>query len=158
MIGKPEWFTYRNFGWGVQPKTKEGWFYIIGIIGILFLLIQGLNFFQVPEVIVLWSVSIYCGLIVLDTFHILSQMKKTHDERENFHQLVIERNVFWTAISIIVVILIMKSIQLGKIKTMAFGVYVSDIDFFKETWELFVILGAMVITKGVSTFWVRKKM
>ena len=28
MIGKPEWFTYRFLGWGVRPKTKEGWLYI----------------------------------------------------------------------------------------------------------------------------------
>jgi hypothetical protein len=28
MIGNPEWFTYRIFGWGVAPKTWQGWVYV----------------------------------------------------------------------------------------------------------------------------------
>ena len=33
MIGKPEWFERRKYlGWGIHPKTKEGWIYLLFII------------------------------------------------------------------------------------------------------------------------------
>jgi hypothetical protein len=28
MLGKPEWFTYRLAGWGLAPRTWQGWVYI----------------------------------------------------------------------------------------------------------------------------------
>lgn len=29
MIGKPQWFKYRTFGWGVAPKTWQGYVYVM---------------------------------------------------------------------------------------------------------------------------------
>ena len=29
MIGKPEWFTYKIFGWGAMPRTWQGLAYVL---------------------------------------------------------------------------------------------------------------------------------
>lgn len=39
MFGKPEWFTYRLAGWGIAPKTWQGWVYVGALMGVLFALV-----------------------------------------------------------------------------------------------------------------------
>jgi len=42
MIGKPEWFKYRIFGWGLAPKTWQGYTYVLGIVGIIGIILLAL--------------------------------------------------------------------------------------------------------------------
>jgi len=32
MLGRPEWFTFRVAGWGLAPRTWQGWVYIAGFV------------------------------------------------------------------------------------------------------------------------------
>ena len=41
---------------------------------------------------------VLAGIVVLDVIHIMAQLPKVHDERENLQQLVIERNCSFAAI------------------------------------------------------------
>jgi len=46
MIGKPEWFKRRKYGgWGIFPKTWQGWVYIAAII-IPFMVFNALPFWS----------------------------------------------------------------------------------------------------------------
>ena len=96
MIGKKEWFTYRVMGWGIRPKTWQGWAYIAVFLGLI-----GLTSF-LPDPTKTWVYGILIGLIVLDSMVLMFELKKTHDERQNLHQLIIEKNVGLSAVLAIV--------------------------------------------------------
>ena len=70
MIGKPEWFTYRIFGWGLRPRTWQGWAYILAAL-LLIIFIRWQSFWN-------WSMKtrniLTIGLavvLVLDAVHII---------------------------------------------------------------------------------------
>ena len=130
MIGKPEWFTYRIFGWGLRPKTKQGWLYILIalIIGVLTYFIHTIAFFT------------YVAVLTLDMLHIMTQMGKHADEREKLHHLIVERNCSFAAIAVIVTIILYQSIKNIGVNT-----------------SLIIVLGVMLLVKIGSTIYVKKK-
>lgn len=141
MIGKPEWFTYRIFGWGLSPKTKEGWLYILagfaiaGIIAIL-PISAGLKSKLIMGLVM---------LIILDVLHIMLKLDKFHDEREKLHQLIIERNSSFAAVGAIGAIILYQAIaNAGKP--------------WPYDMSLFIVLGAMVLAKAATTLYVSQKM
>ena len=140
MIGKPEWFTYRIFGWGVRPKTWEGWVY--GLVA--FLIALGIAY--IPMNIAQKSIvmAVYLGILLLDVLHIMTQLDKHHDERERLHQLIIERNCSFAAVGTLVVIAIYQTMQnYGKI--IPFDI------------NLMIVLGVMVAVKAITTIYVNVK-
>jgi len=141
MIGKPEWFTYRIFGWGIRPKTKEGWFYLLIalIIGI------GISFLPIPNNYKMIAVFAFVGLILIDVLHIMMQMTKHHDERENMHQLIIERNCSFAAIVALAAVAIYQSIKNAG-QAMPFDISIA------------IVLGVMLAVKIGSTIYVKVKM
>ena len=86
MIGKPEWFTYRFAGWGLQPRTWQGWVYVAGFAAGFVLI----SFLPVPEHVREWCIWILAGLALLDVLDLMIRMGAHHDERERFHQLIVE--------------------------------------------------------------------
>jgi hypothetical protein len=93
MIGKAKWFNRRKYsGWGLMPRTWEGWLYIIvgvSLIGIIQMLplVPYVKFF-------LFSVV---GLVfILDLVHILASIKM--DERETKIEAMAERNASWAMV------------------------------------------------------------
>lgn len=143
MIGKPEWFTYRLFGWGIRPKTKEGYIYI----GIFLAIILAISFMPIPESIRLWIIGALVLLLVIDSLHIMITMPKFHDERENYHQLIIERNVSFGAIATIIIIAFYQAYKNG---------FPQDIIPFDISLA-YVLIG-MVVVKILSTIYVRLKL
>ena len=142
MIGKPEWFTYRIMGWGIRPKTKEAWIYTGIVIG----LISMMSILPLPVNVKLWTIGSIIVLTSLDAIHIMMQLPKVHDERHNYHQLIIERNVSFASIISLVTIILVQAYKNG-----------FNNEILIDYWVI-VVLGVMVLTKMVSTFYVTKKM
>lgn len=94
MIGKAEWFQRRKYGgWGLHPKTWQGWVYIA-----IFAL-PLIAFHSIP----IWSdktrvvVTItWLAIILIDTADIMLHIKK--DEREKRHEAIAERNAAYVLV------------------------------------------------------------
>lgn len=137
MIGKPEWFTYRILGWGIRPKTKEGWIYIIVAV-LIGVILSTLPFSEYTRNVLLVS---FIGIILLDALHIMTQLGKHNDERENYHQLIIERNCSFAAVAALAIVAVYQGIKMGKVDV-----------------SIFVVLGIMLAVKIASSVYVRVKM
>lgn len=141
MIGKPQWFTYRIFGWGLRPKTKEGWLYMAGIVvilGAIFLL-------PISTDHKLYATMALIALIMIDVIHIMTKLDAHHDERERMHQLIIERNCSFAAIAALVAVAVYESIKNAG-STM-------PVDL-----SILIVLGVMLLVKAASTIYVKAKM
>lgn len=95
MIGKPEWFRPRKFGWGLGIRSWQGIAYIMvvaALYGALFAapLDSGLR------IILAIALS---AVVIADIMHIMYKVYSNLDEREERHQLVAERNASFTAIA-----------------------------------------------------------
>lgn len=145
MIGRPEWFKYRIFGWGIAPKTWQGWAYVA-----VFAAIVGfVTAVQINLQAKIWIYGIVIGLLILDVIHIMIQLPKSSDERENYHQLVIERNCSFAAIGALVAIAIYQSMQ--NKAAIAAGQMPFDS-------TILIVLGTMLATKIISALYVKVKM
>jgi len=147
MIGKPQWFKYRIFGWGLGLKTWQGYVYVI----VAALLLAGSLTLATNNQISIWIPGIIFAVFMIDIIHIMTQMPKVNDERENYHQLIIERNCSFAAIAALVGIAFYEAfknreLMLAGSKAMPFDI------------SILVVLGAMLLTKIVSTIYVKAKM
>jgi hypothetical protein len=153
MITNPKWWTYRKAGWGLAPKTWQAWVYIAIFLAIAFsvsgLAQIGVISWNAMMVIILTLVVV----IIADTFHTMSQLGKVHDERENYHQLIIERNVSYAAVTVVALLAVYQSIL--------FAINVSSgavpNSFLPFDWELVAILIVMTLTKYISSLYVENK-
>ena len=98
MIGKPEWFARRKYGgWGLFPKTWQGWLYII-IAATPFFVFQFVGWGNKARM----TATIVWGIVItVDFFDIMIRLKK--DERENIHEAIAERNALWAIIIVLVI-------------------------------------------------------
>lgn len=90
MIGNPQWFEMRKYGgWGVKPKSWQGWLYVLGILAPILVLLAApwSNSIRVTAGII-WIL-----IICIDAIDIMIHIKK--DEREQFHEALAERNAAW---------------------------------------------------------------
>lgn len=107
MIGKPEWFTRRKYGgWGLQPRTWQGWVYIL-VFAIPIILINSLPSIAVKTRII--AIAIWAAILILDVFHIMTTLKQ--DEREKIHEALAERNALWGIIVVITAGVLYESIS-----------------------------------------------
>jgi hypothetical protein len=105
MIGKPNWFQRRKYGgWGIFPKTWQGWVYIAGAIAI-FALIQ---YFPLGDAqatgngqIRIIATFIFAAIFVLDIIHIMVRLPM--DERDRIHEAIAERNALWAIVTALAV-------------------------------------------------------
>lgn len=146
MIGKPEWFTYRIFGWGVAPKTWQGWVYV----AVLALAIGLVTASTLTSALKPWVFGIIIGAVILDVMHIMAQLPKVSDERENYHQLIIERNCSFSAIGTLMAVALFQAYQNKSVLQNGFAI---PFDL-----SLAIVLGAMLFTKIISTVYVKAKM
>jgi hypothetical protein len=145
MIGKPEWFTYRTFGWGITPKKWQGWVYV-GALAFIIGLIMSVH---IVDSIRAWLFFGFMGILLLDVLHIMIQLPKHHDERENLQQLIIERNCSFAAI---VALIAMAIFEVYKNQAaIVQGALPFDV-------SIMVVLGAMVVTKAASALYLKAKM
>lgn len=144
MIGKPEWFTYRILGWGVAPRTWQGWLYTIAMV-VIAVFIATLPIDNTTRIAILTAFLI---IVVADILHIMTQLDKVHDERERYHQLIIERNCSFAAIFALVSVAIYQSYQnnaLAAANKIPFDI------------SILIVLGAMLATKIISVVYVKSR-
>lgn len=99
MIARKEWFGRRKYGgWGVSPKTKEGWIYLVFIM-LPFIVFHSLPFWtnQTRLIItVTWMIFLF-----IDIVPIMITLKK--DEREHKIEAISERNAAWLMSLVLVI-------------------------------------------------------
>ncbi len=145
FIGKSEWFTYRIFGWGLRPRTWEGWAYI----GLLVAIIVGLGGLPLQEPVRVWAIGAIVAVGLVDMLVIMMDMSRTHDERERMHQLIIERNVSYAAITAIIAI----ALYQGFVDRTLFVIPGLPFDA-----SLLWVLGVMTVAKIGSAFYARYRL
>jgi len=95
MFGKPSWFQRRKYGgWGIFPKTWQGWIYIAVAIAI-FMIIQHLPFGDMQTKVV--AMLVVAAIIVMDLIHIMARLPM--DERDRIHEAIAERNALWAIVA-----------------------------------------------------------
>jgi len=144
MLGRPEWFTYRLAGWGLAPRTWQGWVYILGFMGV-WGVIRLLPLAEGVRDALSFSVV---GLLVMDVISMWARMGRHHDERERLHQLIIERNCSVAAVFAVIAAMVYQ--------TWKGASAVGEAMPFDPV--LIGILGVMAVTKLVSTIWVKTRM
>jgi len=95
MIGNPDWFCPRKFGWGLGVNSAGGIVYI-GAIIVLIGAVWNLPI-EVNQRAILSTIII--GLVVVDTLDIMRKVYSKLDEREKRHQLEAERNASFVAVA-----------------------------------------------------------
>lgn len=105
MIGNPRWFEIRKYGWGLKPKTWQGWVYVVAntIIPLLFLLLP------ISANAKMTLVGIWLLITLIDSTDIMIRMQK--DEREIINEALAERNVSWFVIFSLTAIIVYQIIQ-----------------------------------------------
>ena len=95
MLGKPAWFQRRKYGgWGIYPKTWQGWVYIVVAIAV-FVLIQYLPIANIQTKTI--AMLVVAAIIVLDIIHIMVRLPM--DERDRIHEAIAERNALWAILA-----------------------------------------------------------
>lgn len=108
MIAKHEWFNRRKYsGWGLSPKTWQGWVYILGFLAI----VAGLQRLPIEEMAKVRFTLLMVVLLLIDVFMAMAKVKL--DERESGIEALAERNASWTMVSTIALTII-GSILLGQ--------------------------------------------
>lgn len=109
MLGKANWFQKRKYGgWGITPKTWQGWAYILTFIAILliFHLMPFWNDFQRFVFTGIWLL-----ILSVDVIQIMINLKK--DELEKIQEAVAERNASWTMAFILTIGILYQLISSG---------------------------------------------
>lgn len=135
MIAKKEWFRPRLFGWGLRPVTREGWLYI-SIAVLLFIAALNLPISKLGRVI---TAGVIMAAFLIDVLIVMVQMYMSLDEREKKHQMIIETTVSYVGISALIIVALYEAFVIGRINM-----------------GLFVVLGAMVVAKVITSLYLWK--
>jgi hypothetical protein len=141
MIAKPEWFNQRKYsGWGVTPRSWQGWAYTLAIIVLLviFLSIPNLDAQVRTAGTVFWV-----AFVALDILPIMVTLKK--DEREYRNEAIAERNASWFMV-LVLVIGIMYEFVISSMNN----------ELSINGFMILALLGGAVV-KGVSNYIMDKK-
>lgn len=141
MLGKAKWFTPRKFGWGLGIGTKESIFYIAAIVIILAIISQLPLQFEIKAVVS----GIIIAVFVLDTLHMMMEVYKRLDEREQKHQAIAERNASFIAIIGLIVFLAFESVATYPVAPS-----------FDKIAAPVGILVAMSLAKGISLLYLER--
>lgn len=105
VIGKAEWFRIRKYGgWGIHPKTWQGWIYLI-VVGLLLLI--PLYAFKFDSKMSQIITGVWAVFLLIDVIDIMIHLKK--DEREEKHEAISDRNAVWGIVSILAIGLVFET-------------------------------------------------
>jgi hypothetical protein len=91
MFAKKEWFQRRKYGgWGITPKTKEAWLYLLFMI-VPFIVFHFLPFWT--DQVRIYVTVIWLLILLIDIIPIMMTVKK--DELEFKIEALSERNAAW---------------------------------------------------------------
>jgi hypothetical protein len=98
MIGKAKWFKRRKYGgWGISPKTWQGWVYVIVVI-LPFIVFQALPLWG-DEIRIIITI-LWISFLMVDVTHIMFTLNR--DEREYKIEAISERNAAWFMVLVLV--------------------------------------------------------
>jgi hypothetical protein len=121
VIGKPEWFERRKYsGWGLTPKTWQGWLYIIALMMPLAILTM-FTFLTAEQQMVL--ALAWAAFMAIDVLDIMARLKK--DEREEKHEALAERNAAWLMVAVLSCGLAFQAASSVASKTLAFDPFLA---------------------------------
>lgn len=100
-------------------------------------------------IVKMWALGIFVGAIFLDALHIMTQLQSHHDERQNYHHLIIEKNVSFAAACAVIGGILFQTYQNRDIL---------GTDHLPFDISLGIVLGIMLIVKVLSTLYVRAKL
>lgn len=105
MIGKSAWFSRRKYtGWGLTPKTWQGWAYIVAIIA-PFIIVAETHAFGTIQIAFL---AVWGAVFFADLIDIMMHMAK--DERDRIHEAIAERNAMWALVTVLALGIIYQSV------------------------------------------------
>jgi hypothetical protein len=140
MIGKANWFTVRKWGgWGLSPRTWQGWAYI-AVIALPMILLQNIPISGEAKT---WVMILWSGFFVFDFIDIMFHLKK--DERETLHEALAERNAMWFMVT---------TLAIGIAAQATVGVV--NHTFNVDPVIIIALLGAVVV-KALTYFYLRDK-
>jgi cobalamin synthase len=140
MIGRPEWFSRRKYGgWGLFPKTWQGWVYLLVVIG----LVVSLQYLPVVETTRTFLMVTVVIILVADVVDIMRKIPM--DEREKLHEAFAERNALWVIITVLAGGVLYQAVISG----MEGEVHVDPV--------IIVALLAGVVTKAISNIYLDRK-
>ena len=84
MFGKPEWFVKKKLGWGLRPKTWQGWVYTLTWAGII---IAPSMYFQSQSQFIESGIWTFACILALswDVWTIHSQLKSRSEVEDFFY-------------------------------------------------------------------------
>jgi hypothetical protein len=141
MIAKPEWFNQRKYcGWGVTPRSWQGWVYTIGIFVplVIFQALPDLDSQVRTAGTVLWV-----AFVVLDILPVMVTIKK--DEREYKNEAIAERNASWFMVLVLVTGILYELVISGLSHE------------FSLNWFMILALFGGAVVKGISNYRMDKK-
>jgi hypothetical protein len=100
MFANPKWFKRRKYtGWGISPRTWQGWCYLAIWLGLLVSTTYVMDLFQLNSLFKLGLICVFIIIMGIDVVDIVRKMQL--DEREKQHEAFAERNSCWTIIMVL---------------------------------------------------------
>ncbi|MBD3299914.1 MAG: hypothetical protein GF347_01030 [Candidatus Moranbacteria bacterium] len=97
MLAKSNWFQKRKYGgWGLSPKTWQGWLYILAFISVL-IVFNALPFWSNQARIIF--LIVWMVVLGFDVIKIMITLKK--DELEIRNEAIAERNASWIMVFVL---------------------------------------------------------
>jgi hypothetical protein len=143
MFGKPEWFTRRKYlGWGIMPKTWQGWAYIAVFLApvVVEKYVLHLSASAEQTFLLVWIV-----IFLADVFDIMMHLK--HDERDRIHEAFAERNALWA---------VMLSLVVGILYRASVAVFIPSVTQPVDP-VIIVALFAGLAAKGATNIYLDRK-
>lgn len=141
VIGKADWFKMRKYGgWGITPKTWQGWVYIAVMI-IPFIIFQSLPYWD--EKTRLYISVGWLIILVIDIIDIMFRLKR--DEREQLHEGISDRNAIWAMLLVLVAGLLYEIVKSANTQTFEVNPFIAGA----------LIAGALV--KSITFIYLDKK-
>jgi hypothetical protein len=141
MIGKAEWFQRRKYGgWGISPKTWQGWVYI-GLILIPFIFFQAMSFWSTQTRLIV--TGIWIAFLIVDVTHIMLTLNR--DEGEYKIEAIAERNAGWFMALVLVIGIVYQIINSALNQTI------------EVNWFMVVALFGGAIVKTISNISLERK-
>lgn len=141
MINKAAWFQSRKYGgWGLSPKTWQGWIYILVAI-IPFGILQYIPFETAEGRLA--AMIVWAAVLLLDAIHIMTHLDR--DEREYKIEAISERNSAWAMVLTVVIGAAYQSLN-------SLGAETANVDPF-----LIAVLVVGVLVKAISNIYYSRK-
>ncbi len=141
LIAQTNWFKRRKYGgWGLVPKTWQGWLYFIIVLSI-FIIFQALPFWNnITRTII---TIFWLSFLFVDLVPLMISVKK--DELEYKIEAIAERNAAWAMSLMLVFGILYESI----LASMQGEVYIN--------WIVATALVGGAAVKSITNFYLEKK-